>query len=67
MRADPHPPTPVPGTGVPAAAEGPRPPRRRVHRAWWVAATTFLTIVGAASFASLPGLLVDPLNEEFAW
>lgn len=32
-----------------------------------MAATTFLTIVGAASFASLPGLLVDPLNEEFGW
>nr|WP_242535343.1 MFS transporter [Streptomyces albidoflavus] len=67
MRADPHPRTPVPATGVPAAPQGPRPPRRRVHRAWWVAATTFLTIVGAASFASLPGLLVDPLNEEFGW
>ncbi|MFF8565464.1 MFS transporter [Streptomyces albidoflavus] len=32
-----------------------------------MAATTFLTIVGAASFASLPGLLIDPLNEEFGW
>lgn len=57
----------MPGTGVPAAPKGPRPPRRRVHRAWWVAATTFLTIVGAASFASLPGLLIDPLNAEFGW
>ncbi|MET7505713.1 MFS transporter [Streptomyces albidoflavus] len=32
-----------------------------------MAATTFLTIVGAASFASLPGLLIDPLNAEFGW
>lgn len=39
----------------------------RVHRAWAVAAVTFLTIVGAAAFASLPGLLIDPLHSEFGW
>ncbi|MGO4428998.1 MFS transporter, partial [Streptomyces sp. MCAF7] len=38
-----------------------------MHRAWWVAAVTFVTIVGAAGFASLPGLLIDPLHEEFGW
>ncbi len=32
-----------------------------------VAAVTFLTIIGAAGFASLPGLLIDPLHAEFHW
>ncbi|UNO44055.1 MFS transporter [Streptomyces sp. MST-110588] len=41
--------------------------RRGPHRAWSVAAVTFLTIVGAAAFASLPGLLIDPLHQEFHW
>ncbi|MFJ5076519.1 MFS transporter [Streptomyces sp. NPDC088553] len=39
----------------------------RVHRAWFVAAVTFVTIIGAAAFASLPGLLIEPLHEEFDW
>ncbi|MER8031040.1 MFS transporter [Streptomyces bauhiniae] len=43
------------------------PRRRRVHRAWFVAAVTFVTIIGAAAFRSLPGLLIDPLHEEFGW
>ncbi|MGW8766513.1 MFS transporter [Streptomyces sp. NPDC055815] len=43
----------------------PRAPR--VHRAWFVAAVTFVTIIGAAAFASLPGLLIEPLHEEFHW
>ncbi|MFI0981228.1 MFS transporter [Streptomyces sp. NPDC021093] len=42
-------------------------PRTRIHRAWFVAAVTFVTIIGAAAFASLPGLLIEPLNEEFGW
>lgn len=41
--------------------------RRRIHRAWFVAAVTFVTIIGAAAFRSLPGLLIDPLHAEFAW
>src|SRR4051794_36898371 len=41
--------------------------KRRPHRAWLVAAVTFMTITMAAGFASLPGLLVDPLHEEFGW
>ncbi|MEU8528933.1 MFS transporter [Streptomyces sp. NPDC048629] len=46
-----------------------RPPVRtpRVHRAWFVAAVAFVTIIGAAAFRSLPGLLIDPLNEDFGW
>ncbi|MFG3047546.1 MFS transporter [Streptomyces sp. NPDC048241] len=43
------------------------PRRRRVHRAWFVAAVTFVTIIGAAAFRSLPGLLIDPLHEDFGW
>ncbi|WP_282694888.1 MFS transporter [Streptomyces sp. CC208A] len=43
----------------------PRTPR--FHRAWSVAAVTFVTIIGAAAFASLPGLLIEPLHAEFAW
>lgn len=50
---------------------GPGRPRRRrpasLHRAWFVAAVTFVTIVGAAAFRSLPGLLIDPLHQEFHW
>ncbi|MCT4357704.1 MFS transporter [Streptomyces sp. Je 1-79] len=39
----------------------------RVHRAWFVAVVTFVTIIGAAAFASLPGLLIEPLHSEFDW
>ncbi|MFJ6403941.1 MFS transporter [Streptomyces hydrogenans] len=49
----------------PAPARTPRAPR--VHRAWSVAAVTFVTIIGAAAFASLPGLLIEPLHTEFDW
>lgn len=39
----------------------------RIHRAWYVAAVAFVTIIGAAAFRSLPGLLIDPLHNEFHW
>lgn len=45
----------------------PRPRRRRIHRAWFVAAVAFVTIIGAAAFRSVPGLLIDPLHQEFGW
>ncbi|MEU8616570.1 MFS transporter [Streptomyces sp. NPDC048623] len=54
-------------------ATAPAPPRRRnpgtprIHRAWFVAAVAFVTIIGAAAFASLPGLLIEPLHGEFHW
>lgn len=38
-----------------------------MHRAWFVAAVTFVTIIGAAAFRSLPGLLIEPLHGEFGW
>ncbi|MEU7123257.1 MFS transporter [Streptomyces zaomyceticus] len=50
------------------APRTPRAPRMpRFHRAWFVAAVTFVTIIGAAAFASLPGLLIEPLHDEFDW
>ncbi|MEU3458509.1 MFS transporter [Streptomyces sp. NPDC006733] len=62
-QAPPQDPIPaVPGTPVPAPGR-----RSRVHRAWFVAAVTFVTIIGAAAFASLPGLLIEPLHAEFGW
>ncbi|MFJ9827147.1 MFS transporter [Streptomyces sp. NPDC101160] len=55
-------------TETSAPARTPAPPRTpRVHRAWFVAAVTFVTIIGAAAFASLPGLLIEPLHGEFHW
>lgn len=47
---------------APGARRGPR-----IHRAWIVAAVTFVTIIGGAAFNALPGLLIDPLNAEFGW
>lgn len=41
--------------------------RRRIHPAWWIAAASFLTIIGAAGFRSTPGVLMTPLHEEFGW
>ncbi|MGW7451463.1 MFS transporter [Streptomyces sp. NPDC054787] len=54
---------------TPAPPGTPQAPRRpgRVHRSWFVAAVAFVTIVGAAGFASLPGLLIEPLHAEFDW
>ncbi|MBT2440843.1 MFS transporter [Streptomyces sp. ISL-36] len=52
-------------TKAPAPTPTVRTPR--LHRAWFVAAVTFVTIIGAAAFASLPGLLIEPLHHEFDW
>ncbi|MFC8276401.1 MFS transporter [Streptomyces sp. NPDC057271] len=52
-------------TETPASPVSSRKPR--VHRAWFVAVVTFVTIIGAAAFASLPGLLIEPLHGEFDW
>src|SRR3954454_5000238 len=53
----------VTSTTVPA----PGPRTRRIHPAWWVAAVTFLALVGAAAFRAVPGVLIDPLHAEFGW
>jgi predicted MFS family arabinose efflux permease len=41
--------------------------RKRLHRAWWVAAVAFVAIVGAAGFRATPGVLITPLQQEFGW
>lgn len=41
--------------------------RRLPHRAWAIAAVSFVTLIGAAGFRSVPGVLLDPLHEEFGW
>ncbi|WUC97744.1 MFS transporter [Streptomyces sp. NBC_00525] len=52
-------------TGRPNTPEAPS--RWRIHRSWIVAAVTFVTIIGGAAFNSLPGLLFDPLQDDFGW
>ena len=42
-----------------------RPPR--VHWAWVVAAVSFVAILGAAGFRSVPGVMMNPLHHEFGW
>ncbi|MFD0358098.1 MFS transporter [Streptomyces sp. NPDC127110] len=58
-----------PTSAASASAPATRAPREpgRVHRAWFAAAVAFVTIIGAAAFASLPGLLIEPLHTEFDW
>jgi predicted MFS family arabinose efflux permease len=41
--------------------------RRRVHRAWWVATGAFCAIAAAGAYATVAGLLIEPLNREFGW
>ncbi|MFJ6796730.1 MFS transporter [Streptomyces sp. NPDC091268] len=62
----PAPPAPDTAAATATAAASPRRPGR-IHRAWFAAAVAFVTIIGAAAFASLPGLLIEPLHEEFDW
>ncbi|HEY2725272.1 MAG TPA: MFS transporter, partial [Pseudonocardiaceae bacterium] len=38
-----------------------------MHPAWWVAAVTFLALVGAAAFRAAPGVMMEPLHREFGW
>ncbi|MGW2843252.1 MFS transporter [Streptomyces sp. NPDC001493] len=63
--------TPAPAARRETTSRPSRPSRLpaglRIHRAWIVAAVTFVTIIGGAAFASLPGLLIDPLHTEFGW
>ncbi|MBU3690125.1 MAG: MFS transporter [Acidimicrobiales bacterium mtb01] len=40
---------------------------RRPHYAWITFAVAFLTLLGAAGFRSAPGVLIDPLRDEFGW
>ncbi len=38
-----------------------------VHWAWVVAAVSFIAILGAAGFRSVPGVMMNPLHHEFGW
>nr|WP_200422932.1 MFS transporter [Streptomyces sp. Y2F8-2] len=37
------------------------------HRAWWVATVTGAAIVVAGAFSTMPGILQEPLHDQFAW
>ena len=41
--------------------------RLRLHWAWVVAAVSFVAILGAAGFRSVPGVMMNPLHDEFGW
>nr|WP_263994506.1 MFS transporter [Mycobacterium yunnanensis] len=41
--------------------------RPRLHRAWVIAAVSFVAILGAAGFRSVPGVMMNPLHHEFGW
>ena len=68
----------APGQRVKAAGESPSQacfhagmssvaPKPRIHYAWVVAAVTFLVLVMAAGFRSVPGVLFIPLGKDFGW
>ncbi|HEX7426185.1 MAG TPA: MFS transporter [Mycobacterium sp.] len=38
-----------------------------MHWAWVVAAVSFIAILGAAGFRSVPGVMMAPLHHEFGW
>ena len=42
-------------------------PWTRIHWAWVVAAVSFVAILGAAGFRSVPGVMMNPLHHEFGW
>ena len=49
-------------TATPPTRSWPRP-----HWAWVVAAVSFVAILGAAGFRSVPGVMMQPLHHEFGW
>lgn len=51
--------------GTAAAVAGRRAPR--VHRAWLVAAVTFLVLLASAAFRSSLGVLLVPIEEDLGW
>ncbi|BBY59595.1 MFS transporter [Mycolicibacterium sarraceniae] len=38
-----------------------------LHWAWVVAGVSFVAILGAAGFRSVPGVMMNPLHHEFGW
>jgi MFS family permease len=55
----------APETQQVAASTGRR--WRLPHRAWLVAAVTFVALVGAAGFRAVPSVFILPLQQEFGW
>src|ERR1043165_3060143 len=45
----------------------PTPTRIGLHWAWVVAGVSFVAILGAAGFRSVPGVMMNPLHHEFGW
>jgi sugar phosphate permease len=39
----------------------------RIHRAWWIAAVTFLVLLASAAFRSSFGVMLVPFEDEFGW
>lgn len=39
----------------------------RIHRGWWIAGVTFLTLISAAAFRSTTSPMLMPLEMEFGW
>src|SRR4051794_12911619 len=52
---------------VTLTAAGKSTPLSRIHWAWVVAAVSFIAILGAAGFRSVPGVMMNPLHHEFGW
>jgi MFS family permease len=42
-------------------------PLSRIHWAWVVAAVSFIALLGAAGFRSVPGVMMNPLHHEFGF
>ena len=58
------------GTNPADRSAAPTTARRRrqwPHRAWAVAAVTFLAMIAAAAFRSSTGVLIEPVEAEFGW
>ena len=58
------------GTNPADPSAAPTTARRRFrwpHRAWAVAAVTFLAMIAAAAFRSSTGVLIEPVEAEFGW
>jgi sugar phosphate permease len=54
-------------TTVPGRIPTPTKRSAKIHRAWLVAGVAFVAIIGAAGFRATPGVLINPLEEEFGW
>ena len=51
----------------PVTATIAEPARACTAPGWVVAAVAFVALIGAAGFRATPGVLIDPLHEEFGW